>query len=90
MNLGDKVKCKQISIQQIGLPDSKTQTIYSSHLKADSIELDGADLSNTLTNLAGGSLTADWSQISNKPHENSFIDWTQDQGDKPPGAENQR
>jgi hypothetical protein len=48
----------------------------------------GTDLQTTLNSLAGGSLTADWNSITNKPSDEAFVDWTQDQGDTNINANN--
>ena len=79
MNLGERVSCKRLNVSHIGVADRKVETILTKSVDAETIVLSGTDLQTTLTGLAGGSATADWSLISNKPA--NLVDWTQDQGD---------
>jgi len=79
MNLGERVECGRFTASNIGLADKKVASIIAQALDATSITLNGADLSTTLSDLAGGSATADWNNITNKPA--NLVDWTTDQGD---------
>ena len=79
MNLGDRVSCGQLLPETIGVADRRVQSILANAVDAASIHLDGTDLQTTLTGLVGGSYTADWDSITNKP--SNLVDWTQDQGD---------
>ena len=79
MNLGDRVSCGKLTPTHIGLTDRKVTEIIATALEADTIALGGTDLQTTLTALAGGSVTADWNNITNKP--SNLVDWTVDQGD---------
>ena len=87
MNLGDKpVTCGQLLPKSLGVSDRRIESIAATSIDASIITLGGSDLSTTLTNLAGGSATADWSLITNKPA--NLVDWTQDQGDTNINANN--
>ena len=79
MNLGERVDCGRFTATNIGLADKKVTSIIAQAVDVTSIKLNGADLSTTLTNLAGGAATADWVNITNKPA--NLVDWTTDQGD---------
>ena len=79
MNLGDRVSCGKFTPTHIGLTDRKVTEIIATALEADTIAFGGTDLQTTLTALAGGSVTADWNNITNKP--SNLVDWTVDQGD---------
>jgi hypothetical protein len=87
MNLGDRdVSCGALFPARIGQSDKKVeslfvQTVQSGSVSASTISLGGTDLQTTLNSLAGGSLTADWNSITNKPSDEAFVDWTLDQGD---------
>jgi hypothetical protein len=79
MNLGERVSCGQFLPKSIGVANRRVESVHSDAVDASSIILGGTNLQTTLTNLAGGSATADWSLITNKPA--NLVDWTQDQGD---------
>jgi hypothetical protein len=94
MNLGDRdVSCANLFPTRIGQSDKRVESLFvdtveSSSVSASTISLGGTDLQTTLNSLAGGSLTADWNSITNKPSDEAFVDWTQDQGDTNINANN--
>jgi hypothetical protein len=94
MNLGDRdVSCANLFPTRIGQSDKRVESLFVETVESDSvsastISLGGTDLQTTLNSLAGGSLTADWNSITNKPSDEAFVDWTQDQGDTNINANN--
>ena len=76
MNLGDRVICGVLTPTHVGLTDRKVESVIATALEVDTIALSGTDLQTTLTGLAGGSATADWNYITNKP--DNLVDWTAD------------
>ena len=87
MNLGDRrVSCGEFLPKSIGVSGRRVETVHATAVDAATITLGGTDLQTTLTGLAGGSATADWNYITNKPA--NLVDWTQDQGDTNINANN--
>ena len=64
MNLGDRAQCKLFLPNKIGHSGRRVEAIIADSVDTTSITLNGSDLTTTLTNMAGGSLTADWDAIT--------------------------
>jgi hypothetical protein len=75
MNLGENISCGNLNPKTIGSTERKVESLTVSE-----INLNGADLSQTLGVLLGHAITpTEWGMINNKPAY-AYIDWADDHG----------